>query len=150
MRALVGTRPPSDDVALLCIRISDDGPGTPLDLVLPAEPSSLARVRGALRRWLRDVDATETAIHDLLVAVGEATSNAVEHAYGPKGGTVAVEVRLEGADAVVRVTDTGQWRDARGIGRGRGTHIMKTTTDAFRIEHGDKGTEVLLRRRIDR
>ncbi|MEY2420613.1 MAG: hypothetical protein QOI95_680 [Acidimicrobiaceae bacterium] len=150
MKALVGAEPPVDDIALLCVRISNDGPGLPLVLDFAAEPSSLARIRTALRHWLRDVGATEAATIDLVMAVGEATANAIEHAYGPAGGTVTVDIRLEGADAVVRVTDAGQWRDARGHGRGRGTHIMNTTTDDFRVERRNDGTDVFLRRRIDR
>jgi anti-sigma regulatory factor (Ser/Thr protein kinase)/putative methionine-R-sulfoxide reductase with GAF domain len=150
MRALVGSDPPSDDIALLCVRLSDTGPGTPLLLELPAHPASLAQIRAALRNWLRGVGATEIAAYDLLVAVGEATANAVEHAYGSAAGTVVVEVHLDGADAVVRVKDNGQWREARGHGRGRGTHIMNTTTDEFHVERHQDGTEVFLRRRIDR
>jgi anti-sigma regulatory factor (Ser/Thr protein kinase) len=86
----------------------------------------------------------------MLVAVGEATANAVEHAYGPGGGTIHVDVELDGADVVVRVADNGQWRAPRGHGRGRGTLIMQTTTDQFRVDRGDAGTEVVMRRRIDR
>ena len=150
MQALVGTEAPVDDIALLAVRIADDGPGASLDLELPAVPSSLARIRTSLRRWLAGVDATESAVHDMLVAVGEATANAVEHAYGPTGGTISVKIELDGLEVVVRVSDTGQWRSPRGQGRGRGTLIMETTTDDFHVERGPTGTEVTLRRRIDR
>jgi anti-sigma regulatory factor (Ser/Thr protein kinase) len=150
MRSLVGSAAPADDIALLVVRTAADGPGTALELRYPALPSSLAHIRAALRRWLQGVDATETAVHDMLVAVGEATANAVEHAYGPGGGTIVVGVELDGADVVVRVTDNGEWREPRGHGRGRGTLIMETTTDQFRVDRGPAGTEVVMRRRIDR
>jgi anti-sigma regulatory factor (Ser/Thr protein kinase) len=149
MRALVGAEAPSDDIALLCVRISDDEPGSPLGLEFPAEPSSLAHIRAALRRWLRGVGATEPAVYDLLVAGGEATANAVEHAYGPAGGIVTVDGHVEDRDVVLRVTDNGQWREPRGLGRGRGTHIMAATTDELRVERRSDGTEVFLRRRMD-
>jgi anti-sigma regulatory factor (Ser/Thr protein kinase) len=150
MRVLVGAEAPLDDIALLVVRIADDGPGAPLELTLPAVPTSLAHIRVALRRWLQDVDAPPSVVDDVLVAVGEAASNAVEHAYGPGGGTVSVSVQLDDADAVVRVSDTGQWREPRGTGRGRGTLIMRTTTDDFRVDRTPSGTEVVLRRRIIR
>ncbi len=117
MRVLVGAEPPVDDIALLVVRMSEHGPGAPLELSYRAVPESLALIRSELRAWLLGVSATETAQHDVLVAVGEATANAVEHAYGPAGGTVSVTVDLDGADVVVRVSDTGQWRAARGHGR---------------------------------
>jgi len=148
MRSLVGAEAPVDDIALLVVRIAERRPGAPLELRFPAVPSALTHVRSAVRRWLRDADATDEAVIDVLVAVGEATSNAVEHAYGLAGGTISVDVELDGADVVLRVSDSGQWREPRGHDRGRGTLMMETTTDEFRIERGDSGTEVVLRRRI--
>jgi serine phosphatase RsbU (regulator of sigma subunit)/anti-sigma regulatory factor (Ser/Thr protein kinase) len=148
MRSLVGAAAPADDIALLVVRVANTGPGAPLDLRLPATPASLLHIRTALRRWLRDAGATDTSVIDVLVAVGEATANAVEHAYGLSDGTISVGVQLDGDDVVVRVSDTGQWREPRGHDRGRGTLIMETTTDEFRIERGTAGTEIVLRRRI--
>jgi anti-sigma regulatory factor (Ser/Thr protein kinase)/putative methionine-R-sulfoxide reductase with GAF domain len=150
MRRLVGADAPADDIALLVVRFEERAPGDPLDLHLPAVSSSLMHVRTALRRWLRDNGAAESAVVDLVVAVGEATSNAVEHAYGLEGGVFSVNVQLQDADAVVRISDTGQWRDPRGADRGRGTLIMQMTTDEFHVDRGPAGTEVVLRRRIDR
>ena len=47
----------------------------------PARPEELRNARAAMRSWLAEqqVDAAEQ--HDLLLTVGEACSNAVEHAY---------------------------------------------------------------------
>jgi anti-sigma regulatory factor (Ser/Thr protein kinase) len=147
---LIGAEAASDDIALLAVRFTDAGPETALELEMPAEPSSLAHIRVAVRRWLREAGAADAAINDLLVAVGEASSNSVEHAYGPSGGTVFVRVELRGTDAIVEVRDTGRWREPRGSGRGRGTLIMQTTTDEFRVERGPDGSTIHLRRRIDR
>jgi anti-sigma regulatory factor (Ser/Thr protein kinase) len=149
MRVLVGSEPPVDDIALLVVRTSEQGPGVRLELRHPAVPESLALLRSELRAWLVAAGATETAQHDVLVAAGEATANAVEHAYGPAGGEIAVIVELDGVDVIVRVIDNGQWREARGHGRGRGTLMMETTTDEFHVERTPTGTEVVLRRRID-
>ncbi|HEV3226612.1 MAG TPA: SpoIIE family protein phosphatase [Acidimicrobiales bacterium] len=150
MGALVGAAAPADDVALLVVRFGGASPDSPLHLDLPAIPTSLAAIRTSLRRWLHEAGATGLAVQDLLVAVGEATANAVEHAYGPAGGSMTVHAEIDGHDAVVEVSDEGQWRDPRGKGRGRGTRIMQNTTDVFRVERGSRGSVVYLRRRLNR
>jgi PAS domain S-box-containing protein len=61
-----------DDVALLLYR----HPG-PLQLRFPAEATSLASVRQALRAWLDQCDLPPAAAQDLLVAAGEACANAI-------------------------------------------------------------------------
>ena len=98
MQALVGAEPPSDDIALLVLRrqpVADTDADT-LELELPAAPSSLKPLRIAMRRWLAHIRADRQATADLLTAVGEACANAIEHAYGPAGGTVSVRLALPG------------------------------------------------------
>ena len=150
MGRLVGAEQPGDDVSLLVVRRSDVDVSTPLEVHVPAQPPSLREIRVALRRWLVSLGANNDEISDIIVAVGEATANAVEHAYGAAGGTVIVRAELLGDEVVVRVSDTGRWRPARGEHRGRGTLIMETTTDQFRVEQREDGTDVHLRRRLAR
>ncbi|MCA1708845.1 MAG: SpoIIE family protein phosphatase, partial [Actinobacteria bacterium] len=92
MAQFVGGDPPGDDVAVLAARRQDSGDVGPLDLVVPALPWALRDIRVAVRRWLSAVGAAPRTVADLLIAVGEAATNAVEHAYGPGGGTVAVHM----------------------------------------------------------
>jgi anti-sigma regulatory factor (Ser/Thr protein kinase) len=148
MARFVGDDPPGDDVALLALRRQDSGEVGPLDLVLPALPWSLRDIRVAVRRWLAAVGAAPRAVADLLIAVGEACTNAVEHAYGPAGGTVTVHMELQLPDVLVTVGDTGRWRPPRGAGRGRGTLFMRNCSDDLRIDHGPTGTHVVIRRRL--
>ena len=54
---------------------------------MPAVASSLRDIRAAAKRWLTTIDARPEDVMDVLLAVGEATSNVVEHAYGPEGGS---------------------------------------------------------------
>jgi len=148
MARLVGGDPPGDDVAMLAVRRQDSGEIGPLDLVVPALPWSLRDIRFAVRRWLAAVDAAPRAVADLLVAVGEACTNAVEHAYGPGGGTVTVHLELQLPDVLATVRDTGRWRPPRGENRGRGTMFMRNCSDDLRIDHGPTGTNVVIRRRL--
>ena len=114
MVQLVGDDRPTDDIALLTVRRLDPPSAEPLDLAVPAVASSLRDIRAAAKRWLATVDAGPEDMIDVLLAVGEATSNVVEHAYGPKGGLVHVRLELQRPDVVVTVRDTGRWRSPRG------------------------------------
>ncbi|GHF16219.1 hypothetical protein GCM10017786_57620 [Amycolatopsis deserti] len=148
MAELIGEDTPDDDVALLALRRQDRADLGPLELTVPAVPESLKEVRSAMRRWLTIVNAGQDATADLLVAVGEATSNAVEHAYGPAGGVIKVRMELRGRDAIATVCDEGRWRPPRGENRGRGTLLMHRCGDEVRIDHHAHGTEVMIRRSI--
>ncbi|HEY6698263.1 MAG TPA: SpoIIE family protein phosphatase, partial [Acidimicrobiales bacterium] len=145
---LVGDDRPTDDIALLTVRRLDLPSAEPLDLTMPAVASSLRDIRAVARRWLTAVGAGPEDLMDLLLAVGEATSNVVEHAYGPKGGLVHVRLELRRPDVVVTVRDTGRWRSPRGDNRGRGTHIIQAVADQVTIDRRSDGTEIVIRRRV--
>jgi serine phosphatase RsbU (regulator of sigma subunit)/anti-sigma regulatory factor (Ser/Thr protein kinase) len=137
-----------DDVAFLVVRRPAGDAERQLDLVVDAQPSSVSQIRAIVRRWLVDVGAGPEDVADVLVAVGEACSNAVEHAYGPGGGRVEVRLAFDGPDLVARVRDHGHWRDQRGCHRGRGMNVMSQLVDDVRVERGPTGTEVVIRRRL--
>ncbi len=141
--------PAADD--FIAVGRQDSDGIDPLDLVVPALPESLRDIRVAMRRWLPEVGAAPGAVADLLVAVGEACTNSVEHAYGPGGGTVTVQLELQLPDVVATVCDTGRWRPPRSVNRenrGRGTQFMRNCSDDLRIDHGPTGTNVVIRRRL--
>jgi anti-sigma regulatory factor (Ser/Thr protein kinase) len=149
MRSLVGSEVATDDIALLALRMQGGDGHAPLDMHVPAVPTSLTLIRTAVRRWLLTSNVTGDDANDILLATGEATANAVEHAYGPSGGTVALHVALDGADVVVTVTDTGRWREPRGENRGRGTMIMKRCMDDVVVRSDGDGTSITMRRRVE-
>ncbi|MGH3752911.1 MAG: ATP-binding SpoIIE family protein phosphatase [Pseudonocardiaceae bacterium] len=150
MTQLIGDNAPGDDVAVLAVRRQDSGEIGPLDLELPAQPWSLRDIRVAVRRWLSGVDAAPRAVADLLVAVGEASTNAVEHAYGPAGtGTVTVRLELQLPYVIATICDKGRWRPYCGAeGRGRGIPFIRACSDDLQIDHGPTGTNVVIRRRL--
>jgi anti-sigma regulatory factor (Ser/Thr protein kinase) len=148
MRALVGAESASDDIALLVLRRQPVAHTGVLALQLPAAPSSLAPLRAAMRRWLAGLRADRDATADLLTAVGEACANAIEHAYGPAGGTVSVRLEHQGADVVALIADTGRWRPARGSFRGRGLMLIRGLSDDVTIERAGTGTSVRIRRAL--
>jgi anti-sigma regulatory factor (Ser/Thr protein kinase)/putative methionine-R-sulfoxide reductase with GAF domain len=145
---LIGPDRPADDVALLAVRRLELASAEPLDLTVPAVASSLRDIRAAVKRWLATVGAGLEDVMDVVLAVGEATSNVVEHAYGPGGGLVHVRLELQQQDVLVTVRDSGRWRSPRGDNRGRGTHIIEAVTDELTVDRRSDGTEVVIRRRL--
>lgn len=124
-------------------------PIPPLWLTVPARPGQLPGLRRALRRWLRQAGVNEHDSTSVLVAVGEATSNAVEHAYvDTDTGLVRLTVRL-GADDVLslEVIDTGRWRAASSHcqHRGRGLPLMRATMEVVEVRSDQDGTTVRMR-----
>ncbi len=144
MSELVGSAVAEDDIAVLLVSHLERDGVEPLELLLPAAPASLARIRAAIRGWCTAVGARADEIADIVAAVEEAASNAVEHAYGPVDGLVSVHLALERPTVVATVRDHGHWREPRGLHRGRGTMLMRALADRMEIEHLDPGTRVTL------
>jgi anti-sigma regulatory factor (Ser/Thr protein kinase) len=139
--------PPRDDVALLGVGIDPVADGA-LELTLPAEPESLARMRRSLARWLRGTGATEAEAYEILVACGEACSNAVAHAYPPGDASYLVEARRAGNEIELRVRDFGSWREPRADSQGRGLKLIADLVDRVEIERAENGTVVTMWRRV--
>jgi serine phosphatase RsbU (regulator of sigma subunit)/anti-sigma regulatory factor (Ser/Thr protein kinase) len=135
-----------DDVALLCARVLPAG--AELDLTLPADPRELATARHAIGTWLASRHATENEIADVTVAVNEAVTNAVAHAYPIQTGEVVVQARDEDGSVVFVVRDHGRWSHRNPLRAGRGLDLMRGLMDDVAIDTGDDGTEVVMRRRL--
>ncbi len=145
---LVAAMPDSelpDDVAVLALTRTA-GPGEPLEIRLPAEPGSLARLRRVLRRWMAQAGIEGEAAADLLLVCGEAAANAVEHALDPDPAAFVVGIGQEDGETVVRVRDHGRWRDRPSQShRGRGLPIMRALVRDVEIERTPAGTTTTLR-----
>ena len=117
--------------------------------IWPAHPCHLARIRSEVRRWLGPLALTGDDEDDLVLAVSEAVSNSVEHAYGPAtpDGTVELTFWTEPDAVCVEVVDHGEWRIPSGqpTGRGRGIEMMQRLVAFVLIRHDRRGTRVLLR-----
>jgi anti-anti-sigma factor len=102
-------------------------------------------MRRAVRRWAPASGLPDEATDDLLLALEEATGNAVEHAYRDAAvpGRVIVELRPDdAAGIVVSVSDTGTWRPppADPGFRGRGLQIISTLAHDVDLAPGPGGT----------
>ena len=132
----------TDDVVLLCARhlpVLDT-----LRIDLPPQQQALLGVRATVRDWLRSRGLVDMAFqYDLQLALSEACSNSVEHAYRtqtPQPIIVTVEDRGERLTA--EVSDSGSWRPQgrHSAGRGRGLPILRAVTSVLAFEQRDDGT----------
>jgi anti-anti-sigma factor len=135
----------TDDIALLVLRVLGPPAGS-LSTSIRGAPPELAGLRGKLREWLAGAGATAAEINDVLVAAGEACSNAIEHAGADAGAAIDVRARMSGRELVVSVADRGLWREAAAPGdRGHGLRLMRVLSREMKISTARNGTRVELR-----
>jgi serine/threonine-protein kinase RsbW len=117
-----------------------------LDLRLPAEPDSLPLARQALRSLGDAVQADREALEDAELAVTEACTNVVEHAYVGTPGVMDVVFEPTPTEIVVKVRDYG-----RGIGPsvsegGFGLAMIEGIANGIEVRSGPEGgTELTMR-----
>ncbi len=118
--------------------------------VAPAVPESVGELRRALSDYSRGLGVSDDVINGLQLAVSEAISNAVVHAFVdfPEPGTVTVKARTE-TDAIhVMVRDDGGGMkprtDSPGLGIGLPLMTQMTQSLEFR-ENTHGGTDVEMR-----
>jgi anti-sigma regulatory factor (Ser/Thr protein kinase) len=116
--------------------------------VWPAEAEQLAAMRAEVYRWLAPLGLPDDAEHDLVLAVSEAASNAIEHAYRPgdPDGRVELAFWLSGGSLHLAVVDHGAWleRPTGSRGRGFGLPLMRRLVETVAIDHDSRGTRVVL------
>lgn len=127
---------------------NDHPPPEPLAAEVHAEPRYLPALRDHLTRWLEDADAPDELIGRVVLAMSEAATNSMAHAYmGIPLGNVRVkaEMRSDGT-LCIGVEDDGHWRPARptsSIG-GRGVLLMQESVDQVFIDRAPNGTTITL------
>jgi anti-sigma regulatory factor (Ser/Thr protein kinase) len=135
-----------DDVAIVAIQNSaiDDH----LDLHLAADPKILAEIRLVLRRWLRHHGANDSETMEITLAVSEACTNAIEHAYSPAPAEFTLHAAARERRLTFVVSDAGRWRAPRGHDRGRGLMIIRTAMDDVEVNSSATGTEIVMHRKL--
>jgi anti-sigma regulatory factor (Ser/Thr protein kinase) len=113
-----------------------------------ADPVQLIFFRGGLNAWLEQLRWPEAHRVDAVLAVSEACTNAVDHAYaaGAPGDVEVVGRLVLGAAErriVVVVRDEGRWRDP-GEGPGYGLRAVHECMEQVRIRHDGGGTVVTM------
>jgi serine/threonine-protein kinase RsbW len=71
-------------------------------LRISAELAQLATIREFVAQTGRDLGLDQRTIQELQLAVDEASTNVIRHAYGGKGGEIEISVELD--EGIVRLT----------------------------------------------
>ena len=136
-----------DDVALVAVR----GVGACRDLFCDAFAAGRDQQRTArhrLRAWLADTGESGEDSDAIVLAVGEAVANAIDHGSdGDPSQIVTVELARRASTLIASVGDRGHWQPglkALLSGRGRGHLIMEALADDLDISVDQGGTVVTL------
>ena len=143
LRYVFGTSAPRDDAALLLI--SREAPVA--SYTFSAVPVVAPIARAILEHEIAALDLNADRRFGLVVAVGEAIANSVEHAYrGAAPGLIRLQVAAGTQELVVTVEDFGRWRRVvrRGEQRGRGIDLMHAFVDTVQIRKGRDSTTIVL------
>ena len=114
-----------------------------------AEPAVVAELRRGVAEFARGHGADPDAINDMSLAVSEAVTNAIIHAFvGRERGRVALTAEAGEGCVLVRVLDDGRGMtphpESPGLGLGLTMMASMTTRCDIREGPGGRGTEVRL------
>jgi serine/threonine-protein kinase RsbW len=125
---------------------------SPVRLSLPAQPRNIAVVRRALEAIAEELSLPRRLIEDMRLAVTEACTNVVRHAYTEEeaGDASAMRVALlphaHGMQVIVedRGRGLGPSPDARGPGLG--LPLIAALTSGLEVSHGaaDRGSRIAM------
>jgi serine/threonine-protein kinase RsbW len=122
-------------------------------LAVPGEAPTIPLVRRVVGDVLRGLGAAEDCVGDLLIALSEACTNAVQHGRGD----YEVAGVVDGDSCYVRIMDWGRGASEASLTSdrgdlaesGRGIRIMRALVDEVTIDPAtDRGTIVHLRKRL--
>ncbi|HXS45607.1 MAG TPA: ATP-binding protein [Solirubrobacteraceae bacterium] len=120
-----------------------------LHRVMRATPDAVAVARHAVAAFACDHGASARRASDIALAVSEACTNAVVHAYldHDEPGTVEVDASRREGSLAVRVADHGRGLRPRpdSPGPGLGLPLIHVLSDECVLADGDPGTVVDLR-----
>jgi serine/threonine-protein kinase RsbW len=128
-----------------------------LRLRIPARPEYLVLGRLVLSGVARCRPIHPDDLSDLKLALTEACSNSVRHAYGFEPGIVEISYELDGDTIAIEVVDHGPGFDLPvsvadgGLGEGGlGLAIIEAVSDGIEIDrrHGETGSRLRFSKRL--
>lgn len=124
-----------------------------LELTLPARPENVAVVRHVLGSLSEALDVRPELLHDVRLAVSEACSNVIVHAYRDAEGLLELTARAlprRELEIVVRDHGRGMGPRADSPGLGVGLPLIAALSSAVEIGTADDGaTEVRMTFALD-
>ncbi|HEY7751618.1 MAG TPA: ATP-binding protein [Ignavibacteriaceae bacterium] len=129
-------------------------------LEIESDPNNLITVEEFVNYFARDIGLNNDQVAALLLAVTEATTNAIIHANKCNvNKLVTVDVTVENSTLTVKVIDEGQGFDPAKVpdptkpenllkDSGRGVYLMKVYMDDLKYNVTPSGTETILTLKI--
>ena len=116
-------------------------------LTIPAKPEYITLCRLALTGLARVRSFPDELVADMKLALTEACSNSVRHAYGENAGSVEILYELQSDRLIVEVCDDGSGFDVMTNGDeedsltegGLGIAIIRSIADELDIERRETG-----------
>jgi anti-sigma regulatory factor (Ser/Thr protein kinase) len=139
----------SDDVAMIVLRPVGSTPASHVD-VLRATADDLKPARHRLRTWLDELGLPPAQKFNILLTVGEALCNAIEHGNELDAErTVGLEVFAGERALSATVSDSGRWAKDSAASRryaqgGRGLRLMHGLSDQVQTVRSTWGTRVTM------
>jgi serine/threonine-protein kinase RsbW len=110
----------------------------------PGTPLGVAAARGEVEAVARDCGMDGLALGAVKLAVNEAVTNAVVHAYAENEGRISVTVEVGDKELAITVADTGAGLLPRADspGLGMGLPLIAQLTERIDVRSDDGGTEI--------
>lgn len=111
-----------------------------------ADTAQLRPARHAIAYWATEIGLRTERVEDVAMAVGEALSNSIEHAYPTESGQIDIVGEVTGGELRVAVSDYGRWRTPQTHPgwRGRGISMIDALADHAQVERRESGTTVTM------
>jgi anti-sigma regulatory factor (Ser/Thr protein kinase) len=118
--------------------------GSRYEARIPGTPRGVRTLRNALAGIAKDCGMDAEGISDVQLAVTEAATNAVVHAYAEREGELRVTAAVRDGELAIVIRDTGPGLVARrdSPGMGVGLSVMATVAGHLKVVSRPGGTEV--------
>ena len=125
-------------------------------LEIESDPNNLITVEEFVNYFCKDLKLSDEKLANVLLAVTEATTNAVIHANKSNlNKKVTIDVHVEDSKLIMKVKDEGEGFNPDMIpdptepenllkDSGRGLYLMKIYMDELKYNHTPTGTETVL------
>ena len=114
----------------------------PFEATIRGTPSGVRALRRQISGIAEDCGMDATGVADVQLAVTEAATNAVVHAYATTTGDVTVTAAVHEGELAIVIADTGGGLVERSDSTGLGLSIIATVADEMRIVSDTGGTKI--------
>ena len=115
-----------------------------LEATFPSTPPGVGAMRREVGAFAQRAGMDEEGVASVRLAVSEAATNAVVHAYREQGGELELRAYVDARELVVIVCDTGRGLEPRADspGLGLGMPHRATVTTRFEVSSDGRGTQI--------